>query len=37
MDGTRTLDELAEIARQQDPALDFRGWLHHLHIRGLVQ
>jgi len=36
MDGTRTLDELAEIAKRQDPALDFRGWLHHLHIRGLV-
>lgn len=36
MDGTRSLDELAQIAKQQDPALDFRGWLQHLHLRGLV-
>jgi len=36
MDGTLSVDELADLAHQQDPTLDFRAWLHHLHLRGLI-
>lgn len=37
MDGTKTIHELDSLARQLDPTLDFHGWLHHLHLRGLVR
>ncbi|GAA5484135.1 class I SAM-dependent methyltransferase [Haloferula sargassicola] len=35
LDGTRTLDELAALARHEAPDLDFHPWIRHLAGRGL--